>query len=455
MTPAAPGQMDKDLHGQWVWLDTLTRVRWLATAGQCAALLVAWGWMGLRFPIGLSLAVVAVSVASNLASQLAYPRSRRLSELEVFLTLLFDTAQLSLLLFLTGGLHNPFALLLLAPVTVAAATLSRPWAVALALTAMVMASLLALAHQPLRFADGTPLLLPGILLLGYWLAILTGIAFMGFYSHSIARARHELAEALLATQMALAREQKLTDLGGVVAAAAHELGTPLATVKLVSGELMAALENQPELAEDARLIHEQADRCRTILRSMGRAGKEDLQLSRAPLETLVSEAAAPHAERGKRIEFDLRGPEGARMPEVARRPEIIHGLRNLIQNGVDFARSRVSVSAEWSADRITLRVSDDGPGYPVHLLGRIGEPWLRDRRAPAGEGRRGYEGMGLGLFIAKTLLERTGARVQFDNLQDAGGRIEGAQASVEWQRGDIEADPSQPLGENRLLAGGA
>lgn len=282
MIVTKPGQMHRDLQGQWVWLDTMTRIRWLATSGQFAALMLAWGLLDLRFPIGLCTAVVAVSVASNTASRLVFPRSRRLSELEVFLTLMFDTAQLSLLLFLTGGLHNPFALLLLAPVTIGAATLPGRGTLALAGMAMVLATLLAVAHQPLRFPDDTPLLLPELFLVGFWLAILTGIGFLGIYSHSVARERHELAEALLATQMALAREQKLTDLGGVVAAAAHELGTPLATIKLVSSELSASLEDQPDLAEDARLIHEQADRCRTILRSMGRAGKEDRQLSRAP-----------------------------------------------------------------------------------------------------------------------------------------------------------------------------
>lgn len=455
VTDLPPGQMDRDLQGHWVWLDTVTRLRWLAIAGQCAALLLAWGVLDLQFPLVLCLMVVAVSAGSNLASRLVFPRSRRLSDLEVFLTLLFDIAQLSLLLFLTGGLHNPFALLLLAPVTVAASTLPRWGALATGLFAMALASVLALSFQPLRLADGTPMLLPLLFLIGFWLAILTGIAFIGIYSHMVARERHELAEALLATQMALSREQTMTDLGGVVAAAAHELGTPLATIKLASAELHDALADRPDLRDDARLIREEADRCRRILQSMGRAGKADRQLSRAPLESVLGEAAAPHSERGVALDLVLRGPEGERMPEIHRRPEIVHGLRNLIQNAVDHATRQVRIEARWGDGRVRVLVDDDGPGFPPGLLSRIGEPWLRDRRAGATLGRKGDEGMGLGLFIAKTLLERTGARIAFSNRSGPGGSIEGARVAVDWDARDIEADRSAPLGTNRPIAADA
>ena len=444
-TPAA--QMHRDLQGQWVWLDTLTRLRWLAVTGQLAAILVAWFWFELRFPILLSLAVVAVSVAFNLINRLLFPRSRRLSGLEMFLTQLFDIAQLTVLLYLTGGLHNPFALLLVAPVAIAASILPIRGTLALGLAAMAMASLLAVAHQPLRLPDETALLLPPLFLFGLWLAVLTGIAFIALYSHSIARERQQLTEALLATQMALAREQKLTDLGGVVAAAAHELGTPLATIKLVSGEMIPALADNAELAEDARLIREQAERCSTILRGMGRSGKGDRLLDHAPLETLITEAAAPHAERGRVVEIRLEpGPEAGPMPQVTRRPEIIHGLRNLVQNAVDFAAARVRITASWDDARIEITISDDGPGFPPQLLNRIGDPWLRDRRIGAGRGRRNYDGMGMGLFIAKTLLERTGASVGFSNGLEVG--TGGALARVGWPRTAVEVDANRALGEN-------
>lgn len=455
MTPPF-GQMDRDLQGQWVWLDTLNRVRWLAIVGQCTALLAASLGLGLDVPLGLGLVVVAVSAASTIVTRLAFPRSRRLSELEVFLTLLFDTTQLSLLLFLTGGLHNPFALLLLAPVTIAASTLSARGTLALGAISIVLATMLLVAHRPILLPDGEPFVLPRLFLTGFWLAILIGIVFLAVYSHAVARERHELVEALLATQMALSREQKLTDLGGVVAAAAHELGTPLATIKLAASELADALSDlkglPPDLAADltadAALIREQADRCRAILRSMGQAGKQDRMLEQVPLEALLTEAIGPHAHRGRTVEIVLQPRGDARMPEIQRRPEILHGLRNLIQNGVDFAKSTVRIEADWTDAQVRIAVIDDGPGYPAHQIDRLGEPWLRNRRAPPVAGRAEYDGMGLGLFIAKTLLERTGARVQFANMAGADGTVTGARAMVEWPLRAISADGRQPLGAN-------
>ena len=268
-----------------------------------------------------------------------------------------------------------------------------------------------------------------------------------------------MSDALVATQLALAREQKLTDLGGVVAAAAHELGTPLATIKLVSSELMEELTG--EQRDDARLIRDQADRCRDILRSMGRAGKHDLHMRQAPLEAVLREAAEPHADRGKRVVHSMMAADDAgRQPTVLRRPEIVHGLRNLVQNAVDFAAATVWIDAAWTADRVTVRIADDGPGFPPSVLGRIGDPFVRRRRAaddrPA---RPEYEGMGLGLFIAKTLLERSGAELSFVNGSDAGGggiddRRMGAIVVTSWPRAAIcppTPGDRAPLGQNRPI----
>jgi len=464
VTAPTEGLMNRDTGGQWVRLQTLTYVRWLAVLGQFLAITIAHFGLGLSFGIGLAYLVVAVSVASNLLSEMVFPPNRRLSDIEVMLTLIFDTVQLSVLLFLTGGLANPFALLLLAPVTIAATALQLRSTLIVGAVAAAMATLLAIAHEPLILPDGRPVELPLLLLIGYWAAILTGIGFIGLYSRSVASEKHELAEALLATQMALAREQKLTDLTAVVAAAAHELGTPLATIKLTSAELIDTLDD-PEQRADAQLIRDQAERCRAILRSMGSAGKDDPHLHQAPLEAVLAEAAAPHATRGKPLRFihRARGGTDPRMPEIWRRPEIIHGLRNVIQNAVDFASEEIRVEAEWDDATIRLRISDDGPGYPPDLLGRIGEPYLRRRRAPGARPRRPeYEGMGLGLFIAKTLLERSGAQIEFRNGNgigsgnvhrpgEAGDETTGAITEIVWSRKAIEAPPRRRLGANRPL----
>jgi len=284
--------------------------------------------------------------------------------------------------------------------------------------------------------------------------------FLGLYSYRVSAEIQSMSNALLATQMALAREQKLTDLGGVVAAAAHELGTPLATIKLVSAEMMEELEGQPELYDDARLIRDQANRCRDILHSMGRAGKDDLHLRRAPFGTVLKEAAEPHLDRGKEVIFDIRPAKGApeQQPIIFRRPEIIHGIRNLIQNAVDFCGATVWVDGEWGRNSLRVTIIDDGPGYPVHLLGRIGDPFVRNRRTSQNVSQRPeYEGMGLGLFIAKTLLERSGAEISFANASDPFltpaelPRRRGAIVEVIWPAAEIVVNDSGSLGENRPI----
>ncbi len=463
MADPNPGLLASEIRSRWVRLRTLVVLRWLAIAGQLAAIGVAAWLFELQLDLGLCLMAVGASVIANLVMIFVYPQSKRLAEREVVAMLLFDIAQLTALLFLTGGLHNPFALLILAPVTISATALSLRATVLLGAVAIAAISLVLLFHLPLRTAEGFYMRMPRVFLFGMWVAISTGIVFMAFYARRVTSEIHSMSEALLATQMALAREQKLTDLGGVVAAAAHELGTPLATIKLVSRELMEELEDRQDLYEDAELISTQADRCRDILRSMGRAGKEDLHMRRAPLGEVIREAAEPHRARGKDLVIDLAPGEGGEVaqPVIARRPEIIHGLRNLIQNAVDFAETTVWIDAIWTAGRVELRIIDDGPGFPPHLLGRIGDPFVRLRRTPEERVQRPeYEGMGLGLFIAKTLLERSGAELSFANGRDplvpgsGRGTRSGAIVELAWPRERVApeaGDGGRGLGENRPI----
>ena len=415
---ALPGRR----RSNWIRLRTMILLRWFAIAGQLAALFIAQRMFNLQLEVGLCLLAVGVSVIGNLVAIFVFPENKRLSEQENMLMGLFDLLQLSFLLFLTGGLHNPFSMLVLGPVVVSASALSLRSTVLLGAVAIALVSLLGGYHLPLRTEQGFIMRIPDIFIYGNWFAILISLVFLSAYTYRVTSEMHSMSDALTATQMALAREQKLTDLGGVVAAAAHELGTPLATIKLTSAELMEELDDNPELREDAALIREQADRCRDILRSMGRAGKDDLQLRQAPLSEVIREAAEPHQERGIHVHFDSHPAEGSdpNQPTVLRRPEVIHGLRNLVQNAVDFAKANIWVDAFWGSEQITIRIQDDGEGFPTHLIGRIGDPFMRSGRRSERERtkRPGYEGMGLGLFIAKTLLERSGAELSFANGSD-------------------------------------
>ncbi len=461
-----PEQAADPLHApadtSWLRLRTLVLLRWWAIFGQISALMVADRFYGLQLELGLCFLAIGALVISNLVAAFVFPENKRLTEPETRLVVLFDMLQLGLMLYLTGGLHNPFSILIVGPVIVSASVLSARSSLFLGATAIAIATVLIPFHLPLRTDVGEILRVPDIFLFGNWMAIVIAVIFLGVYSRWIVAEMRAMSEALQATQMALAREQKLTDLGGVVAAAAHELGTPLATIKLASAELAEELTDREDLREDALLIHEQADRCRDILRSMGRAGKDDLHLRRAPLSAVIEEAAEPHVDRGKAIHFDHAPADGstASQPEIYRRPELIHGLRNLVQNAVDFARENVWIESRWSDTQVVVRIMDDGRGFPPNLLGRIGDPMLRRRSGPSDPSRPGYEGMGLGLFIAKTLLERTGARLSFANGAEAlrnrrnASRRRGAVVEVAWARDAIADAPSadrRPLGQNQPI----
>ena len=422
MVATTPDPVGPEHRGNRVSLRTLVVLRWIAVLGQITALVSAEVGLGMALPRGACALIVGAAVVVNLTATVVFPSRRRLTENQVTLMLLFDMAQLLALVAVTGGLNNPFALLVLAPVTISATALPRRQVILVSATAIAGTSALIWLHLPLIRGGGQVLELSDLFEAGFWTAIVTGVIFVASYAHRVSQEIHTMAQALLATQMALARAQKLTDLGGVVAAAAHELGTPLATIKLISAEMLADLGGQPALAEDARLIREQADRCRDILRTMGQAGAGDGYLARAPLEAVVREAAEPHLDRGKTVHFALPEGRARDQPLIERRPEIIHGLRNLIQNAVDFAGAEVWLDMDWTGGAVRLRIGDDGPGFPNGLLGRLGDPFVR-RRDTGDPLRPEYEGMGLGLFIAKTLLERTGAEIDFLNDPDGGALV--------------------------------
>ncbi|HID67330.1 MAG TPA: ActS/PrrB/RegB family redox-sensitive histidine kinase [Roseibacterium sp.] len=460
--------LQHDIRVDWVRLRTLLVLRWLAILGQTVAVVIAAFYLGLRVELGLCFLAIGASVVSNLVAMRIFPENHRLSDRDAMLTLLFDLSQLAFLLFLTGGLNNPFSLLILAPVTISATALTLRSTIILGVLAIFLITCLSVWYLPLTMLSGEVLELPGLFILGFWTSIIIGILFLSAYARRVASEAHRMSQALLATQMALSREQSLTDLGGVVAAAAHELGTPLATIKLVSTELLDELADHPELAEDVILIRDQADRCRDILRSMGRAGKDDIHLRRAPLGTVIQEAAEPHSDRGINLHYEFRpaktaeGLDPTQQPQIWRKPEIIHGIRNLIQNAVDFATEQVWIEGEWDGGMIRIRITDDGPGFPVDLLGRLGDPFLRRRSHVVKDVRPGYQGMGLGLFIAKTLLERSGAKVHFLNaadpflaLEDTPG-LAGAQVLVTWPAAAIvpgEDGHMGALGPNMPIMG--
>ncbi len=412
-----------------VRLRTLAQIRWVAVAGQAVALLLVHYGLGFTLPIIPALGVVAASALVNLVTSIGRPGRAWLSDRTAAWFLAYDILQLGGLLFLTGGLTNPFALLMLAPITVSATNLSGRSTLTLGLLAIACASLLAVWHLPLPWL-GEGLDLPPLLTLGTWTALVFGIVFLAAYAGSITTEARRMSNALNATQIALAREQRVSALGAQAAAAAHELGSPLATIAVIAKELARDVGADSPLATDIELLLSQSDRCREILARLSQrpeAGDGDTPYSRVPLSVLVDATAKPHGRDGVALGIEAGTADGSAEPVVSRRPEFIHGVGNLVQNAVQFARASVAVRVEWNGDTVRIEVLDDGPGFTPAILNRLGEPYVSSRTRSAGH-------MGLGVFIAQTILERTGAELEFGNRREGGARV-----VVRWPRAALEA----------------
>lgn len=420
-------------------LRTLVSLRWMAIVGQAAAVLFVQYGLDFNVPLVACLAAIGASVWLNVALMAFYPSQHLSSPAETAAQLAFDIVQLSVLIGLTGGLQNPFLLMILAPVTVGASRLLPAYAVLLSLLALICCAGLAVWARDLPWPEGQRLELPFLYQAGQLAAVSLGLVFFAVSAFRTGRDEASLVSALEAVEAVLAREQQLSALGALAAATAHELGTPLATIHLAAKELNRSIKPDHPAREDVELIAEQAERCRAILKQIAqRRHMSDAAMSRAALPALIEEAAEPHSGSGIHVRcssspLDDDVTSDHKPPTVIRRPEIIHALGAFIENAVSFAASEVSVNARWSDREVRIYVTDDGPGFAPTVLAKLGEPYFSDRQI---EQRGG--GLGLGFFIACTLLERTGARVTpYNRMAPAKGAV----IRITWPRDRIEAPP--------------
>ncbi|MGE9009462.1 ActS/PrrB/RegB family redox-sensitive histidine kinase [Leptospira interrogans] len=418
-----------------VRLDTILRLRWLAALGQLTAIFIVAH--GLEFDVAIipCVAIVGLSALVNLALQIAFNPMQRLEPVYAAALLALNIVELAALLFLTGGLQNPFSFLFLAPVLISATALPIRLTIALGVLAVACASALVFFHLPLPWDSDDPLVLPPIYLFGVWLSILVAIGVTSLYAFQVTEEARKLSDALAATELVLTREQHLTQIDGLAAAAAHELGTPLSTIFLISRELEKTVDGNEQLAGDLKTLREQAQRCREILAKITQLSSSGAPFDRMPLSTLIEETVAPHRDFGVAIKVRL-AVAATREPVGARNPAILYGVGNILENAVDFARTTVEVNAWWNADTVEMIISDDGPGIAPDMLKRIGEPYLSRRRS-TDEDQSARAGLGLGIFIARTLLERTGAKVSFTNRTFPD---HGAVVQIVWPRERFEAD---------------
>ncbi len=430
-------------------LDTLIGLRWIAIGGQTASILVVWLWLDFPLPEVFCFALIALSAWLNLFLKLRFPSNLRLPDTPAALLLAYDSVQLGGLLYLTGGLQNPFALLLLVPVLVSATALSLKHTIALGVLTVAVATLLWPFHHPLPWTPGEMDHLPALFIGAVWLAIMLALVFSAVYAFRVANEARKLANALSATELVLEREHHLSELDGLAAAAAHELGTPLATIALVAKEMQKDLDPDSPLSGDIALLVSQSERCRQILARLTSLGtSSDWSHDRRGIRALLAESIEPYLGGDIDVSVEIGEHDGLE-PTDRRNPAILYGIGNLIENAVDFAKSKVEIQASWTADSVIVEIVDDGPGFAPEIIDRIGEPYVTTRgtRGDAATANPEAGGLGLGFFIAKTFLERSGARLRLANLTPP---EHGAIVRITWPRaiygGKKETETAETFG---------
>jgi len=411
-------------------MDTLVKLRWFGVAGQFVTILATALILEFSFDLFSCLALVSVLGIVNLLAMVLAPRHLRLTELNATYFLIFDVLQLSAVLYLTGGIENPFAILILAPVTISAVSLRIHHIISVVSISVACVTLLCLVHKPLPWRTGESFSLPQYYQDGLWAAIIVSCLFISVYVSRVANESRALSQALSAAELVLERENHLSKLDGLAAAAAHELGTPLATISLVTHELNRAAVSL-EIKEDLGLLEQEARRCRDILGKLTSLPEDDDEpFTRTKLGLLLEQIVSPYRQGAVDIKIELKGSDGE--PQSDCSPAMVYGIGNFVDNAADFARSSVVIYATWDARTVEIVIADDGPGFPIELINQLGEPYLV-RHSKRGGTIKERSGLGLGVFIAKTLLERSGATVFFANSKKGGARV-----ALTWSRSRFE-----------------
>ncbi len=410
---------------------TLIYLRWIAIIGQLTAVNIVYFYLKLDFPILVAHIVISIGLATNLYLQFKI-KSLQLKDFYAAVFLFFDLVQLSILLYLTGGISNPFSILIIIPTIVSSTFLSMGTTIILGILTITSLFLLTIFHHPLPGIHDEVNSFPRLYLVGYFIAIIVGLIFLSYFGIRFSGESKRRSDAINKLQQVIAKEYELESLGGQAAAAAHSLGTPLATISVVSKELKKEIGNNEDYSKDIDLLISQTKRCGEILKKISKKQIiDDEFLSKTYLESLISEIIETFQETSSKTIL-LKTIHDKNKFKLSRSPELIYGLRNFIGNAVKFSKSNVEIRIKSDQQVITLEIDDDGPGFPDDIIEVIGEPYIKSKSLEVSSNA----GTGLGTFLGKTLLERKLATLSFSKSKSLGG----ASVVISWKTDDLNTN---------------
>lgn len=401
----------------------LISIRWLALVGQLSALLLVSFHLKFEMPVAEAFGVIGVSAAVNLWQSLAVRKGQHYSGQILLLALGFDVIQLAALLYLTGGLINPFAIFFLAPVIVSAALLDVRSTAILLLLVVISSSFLTMYHMPLPWWPDARFDVPDLYQFGIWSAILLSALFIALYVFWLASDARRTDDALREAEQKLAQDRQSSAVGALATAAAHKLGSPLNTITLVSHELLLDVEADDPHYEDIQLLAQEVERCRVILAGLDADSSGNADILLPASHVLRDMIARKQNEIDKKLVISIADDLAGEEPLLAAIPELRYALDTLIDNAADFAKQQIMLRIGWDKVALKIRLSDDGPGLRQQTLNRIGEPGNSTRKGQAGH-------KGLGIFLASDLVRQLGGETEFSNADAENASSTGAQVDI-------------------------
>ena len=394
-------------------------IRWIALSGQLATVLLVHFVFGFILPLFQLLTIIAIGILLNLWQMLLNSNGVQLSRPPVLFVLIFDVIQLAALLYFAGGLLNPFSILFLAPVAVSASILDVFSTISLVIIVTICASILTIYHLPLPWSD-TGLMVPTLYQFGLWVALVISTIFMAYYVFWLASKSKKTSEMLSQTKLMLASQRQVIALGSLATVAAHKLGSPLTTIKLISDDLMSQLKLNAIQEEDLLLLKAEIERCQVILSELDSDAMKtnrELNILMPAVLAIQTMVASLGSSFKHQIEWKVENSSDGPQPEIAQTPELIYALEAILENANDFAETKIIIDISWDNRSIFIKILDDGMGYPSSILSNIGQPENSSRLGQ--DGHRGF-----GLFLVNSFIRQLNGTTSFRNSKPKGASVE-------------------------------